>query len=536
MQRVPAARIPVRLCLLALLASLLVLPLPPAAWADEDPAPESPGARLARLERDFASALARHDARAYAEQRRILSEIADLDSPAAQLALRDLLSTHGSTGDRIRTLNLLRAVARRGHPEDLDEVIRYVERAHDPLLVASLAEVLAATQRESAQKHLMGKALKRATPLVRAQILPALGMIGRKDTSLAIIPHLKSDHLEVRIEAIGALGLLGDASSLGLLAPFANPAAEADWRVRRAVVRAVGMIGQQVKPDTARRALAILLRTLEKEPHERVIEMHAQALGMLGLPGAVEALIAGLEKYVESNLRLADAFGSALHRISGKPLGIDVDLWKSWWTVMKDQPFERVEQEGGGGTAAGVRYYGFPVRSSKVVFVLDVSRSMGWNERLDTAKDELKRTISKLPRSTRFNILTYSDEVRAWRARLSDAKPSNLRTASMYIGRQRPDNGTNSYAALAAAFRDQDVDTIFFLTDGHPTTGELIDPDLILAAVRSWNRHRHVRLHTIALMRGEPPPAFAGKEDPRTASAFMKRLAEENDGRFREIR
>ena len=56
------------------------------------------------------------------------------------------------------------------------------------------------------------------------------------------------------------------------------------------------------------------------------------------------------------------------------------------------------------------------------------------------------------------------------------------------------------------------------------------------AAVRSWNRHRHVRLHTIALMRGAPPPAFAGKEDPHTASSFMKRLAEQNDGRFREIR
>lgn len=515
---------------------LLLLVLPLAVAAAEDAAPEPPSARLARLEQEYAAALIRHDARAYAEQRRILAEIADLDVPAAQLALRDLLRTHGGSGDRIRTLALLRAVVRRGHPEDIDEVIRYVERTHDPLLVASLAEVLAATQRDSARRHLRGKALKRATPAVRAQILPAIAMIGEPEASLAVLPHLKSEHLQVRIEAIGALGLLGDPSALVLLAPFASPQAEPDWRVRRTVVRAVGMIGQKRSPATARRALEVLLRTLPKEPHERVIEMHAQALGMLGLPGAVESLIAELERYASSNLRLADAFGSALHRISGKPLGIDVDLWKSWWEVMKDQPFERVEQEGGGGTAAGVRYYGFPVRSSKVVFVLDVSRSMGWNERLATAKDELTRTLSKLPRPTRFNVLTYSDEVRTWRPRLADAKPANVRTALAYIARQKPDNGTNSYAALAAAFRDPDVDTIFFLTDGHPTTGELIDPDLILAAVRSWNRYRHVRLHTIALMRGAPPPAFAGKEDPRTASAFMQRLAEENDGRFREIR
>ena len=111
-----------------------------------------------------------------------------------------------------------------------------------------------------------------------------------------------------------------------------------------------------------------------------------------------------------------------------------------------------------------------------------------------------------------------------------------MRNAVAFIARQRPNNGTNSHAALAAAFRDPAVDTIFFLTDGYPTTGVLIDPALILSAVRSWNRYRNVRLHTIALTRGAPPPAYAGREDPKSAARFMRRLAEQNDGRFREIR
>lgn len=504
----------------------------PAAQAEED----SPGAALARLEEEFKAALARHDEKTYAAQRRILTDIADLDTPAAQLALRDLLTTHGGTGDRMRTLNILRALSRRGHAEDLDEIVRYVERSHDALLIESLAGVLAEAKRPTAQRHLRDRVLKRATPRIRAEILTAVGVIGGSDATAAVLPYIKSELVRVRIEAIGALGHIGDPAALGLLAPFADAKAEDDWRVRRSVIRAIGMIGQRAKSAVAHRAMRSLLRALDRETAPRVTEMIAQSLGMLGLPTAVPALIAGLEKHHTTNLRLADAFGSALHRISGKPLGIDVELWKSWWEVMKDQPFERVEQEGGGGTAAGVRYYGFPVRSSKVVFVLDVSRSMGWNERLITAKDELTKTIKKLPSSTMFNILVYSDEVRAWKGKLTQAKPSNIRSATAYVKRQKPDNGTNSFAALQAAFQDDTVDTVFFLTDGHPTTGSLIDPDLILASVRQWNRYRHVRLHTIALMRGEPPPAYAGREDPKSASAFMKRLAEQNAGRFREIR
>ena len=213
---------------------------------------------------------------------------------------------------------------------------------------------------------------------------------------------------------------------------------------------------------------------------------------------------------------------------------------------MKDQPFVRVEDEQGGGTVAGVRYYGFPVRSHRVVFVLDVSRSMGWNDRLDTAKDELEKTIKELPAATMFSIVAYADKIYAWKDRLTPAKPANVRNALNWIRARKAmerdwhrfgdHGGTNSHGALVRAFQFEDVDTIFFLTDGHPTTGQIVDPELILAHVRRKNQYLDVRIHGIALTRGEPPAAFAGRENRDTATAFMERLADENNGEFIEIK
>jgi hypothetical protein len=97
-------------------------------------------------------------------------------------------------------------------------------------------------------------------------------------------------------------------------------------------------------------------------------------------------------------------------------------------------------------------------------------------------------------------------------------------------------SGTNSHEGLRKAFEDPDVDTVFFLSDGHPTVGAVVDPERILADVREWNRWRRVRIHAIALLRGEPPAFAQAQEDATAASSFMRRLAEQNDGLFREVR
>ena len=65
------------------------------------------------------------------------------------------------------------------------------------------------------------------------------------------------------------------------------------------------------------------------------------------------------------------------------------------------------------------------------------------------------------------------------------------------------------------------VDTIFFLSDGKPTTGRFVDPDDILREVRKLNELRRVVVHTIALGQFQ--------------KTFMKRLAKENGGVFVDL-
>jgi len=473
---------------------------------------------------EYESLLDRHDDRSYREQSRVLTEIADLRTGSSQMRLRKMLERHAKV-DRVRTTHLMRAVLRYGTAKDIDDIIRDVERRRDDLLRETLSSMLAETRRPSAQKHLRKDVLKRAAPPIRVQVVRAIGLIGGEEAVFVLLPLLREQPLEVLVETLGALGVLKDVRALRMVALFTK---HHDARIRDAAARALGMIGDSD-------ALPVLRKALDDED-TRVLESAATAIGLIGDPESIQLLIDKLKAVVDENLRLADAFANALHRITGKPLGTDPEHWQQWWNVARDKPFTKLSEEGPNATVAGVRYYDIPVRSSRVTFVLDISRSMGWNQRLDSAQRELNKAIEKLPRRTKFNVLVFSDEVGAFKPRLTEAKPGTVKRAGTYISRQRPLNGTNTFDALRIAFDDDGVDTIYFLSDGHPSVGPIVDTELILASVRKWNRYRRVRIHCIALMRGEPPQAYAGRENVEQATHFMRELAKQNDGVFVNIR
>ena len=101
---------------------------------------------------------------------------------------------------------------------------------------------------------------------------------------------------------------------------------------------------------------------------------------------------------------------------------------------------------------------------------------------------------------------------------------------------------TNIYDALETAFelmgagtaKDRAVepvyDTVFFMTDGRPTSGKVTDPDRILAEVRRWNAARRVRLHVVGMGGHEKTNPDGGEPEDDVDPAFLKRLAEENGG------
>ena len=511
-RRVPREVTVLRLLPILLLAVCLAVP----AQAAES---------LQSLVNDYIASIGPRDEAGYQAQAAALERIADLKSPQAQQKLRQLLETYGKADHR-RAVLLLRATIRNGTSRDVDAAIRWIERRKEPLLVDLIHEIIGAAQLPRTREYIRTDALRAAAPRVKIQLIRGIGFSNDKGAIPGLLRMLREDDRDVRVETLEALGRLGATKALPLIQVFLR---DELFELRDAAARALGLLG-------SRAAVPALLRTLQDE-EPLVVESAAEALGKIGDPQAVPALIDGLEKNKDANLRLLDAFAQALHEISGKAIAPDPELWRAWWASMKDKPFEKAKEPIGSTTIEGPSYYGFPVRSSRVVFVLDVSRSMGWNERLKLAKEEIVKVLERLPRSTRFNLIIFSDEAVHWKGTptLKEASPGMVRDAIRYINSRRPLRGTNTYDALMKALDAPRADTIFFLSDGHPSAGPVDDPKLILNEVRKRNQYRRVRIHGIALLRGDPPRAFRSLENADRSLEFMEHLARENGGRFKHI-
>ena len=493
----------------------------------------APGARadgLDRLEQEFEVVARRRDERGFEKQHSLLIEIADVKTPQARKCLVKIRDKWARRNWRRAGL-ILEALVRHAGPKDVDRAIAWAEKQHDALLLERLGDALGRTHSPTARRHLRGDALRRATPPVKAQIARALGMLREVKAVPELLPLVKESHLRTRVEALHALGEIGDRLATAPLIVFLR---DERWEVRDAAARALGRMKDP-------KALSALEGALHDE-NPRVVESAARGLGRLGEADAIEGLIACLGRVVPADLRVADAVADALDKITGKYYGFDADLWQEWWNGAKDKPFLRDETPMCNRTMPGLPYYGFRIHSSRVVFVIDQSQSMDWNERLEKAKKELIHVLEHIQgdaetrENMRFNIVAYSDGVHAWEKKIRPARTSTVKKAVRFIRRLSPQRGTNTYEALRLALDDPDADSVFFLSDGSPSVGPVIDPDRILAEVGVWNRYKRMRIHCIALLIGDPPMAFAGQEDERRAIAFMERLAEQNGGHCEVIR
>jgi hypothetical protein len=186
--------------------------------------------------------------------------------------------------------------------------------------------------------------------------------------------------------------------------------------------------------------------------------------------------------------------------------------------------------------------------------------------KMDAEKRELINAVLSLDKKVQFTIVFYSEEPIPWRATLVPATSENKIDAVKEIEKVGPFGGTNIYKALVHAFgipefgKDGDgkgkpkpgrgpvkvtgkkteggqrleelaspADEIFLLTDGDPTVGEMTNTDRICEEIRKLNKTRRVRVHTVAV--GEE-----GKGMSPVNLDFLKRLAEENGGKFVHVK
>jgi len=291
-----------------------------------------------------------------------------------------------------------------------------------------------------------------------------------------------------------------------------------------------------------------------------------------------------IERMREEKGRLRGDAYVALKEITFHNYDDDPETWQRFWDAARDTyevpDYEKVmaarekrEKEGTRYSRPAAQFLGIPTKSKRIIFVIDISGSMETQvveierfrasgkdydsfQRLEIVKSELVSTIENLGNGVEYNILAFATEIKWWKKKLVPTNILNKNSAAKFVRRLKPLGGaragfrsraglasasleqgkTNTYAALLAAFGVPDdekksqtydknlksrVDTIYFLSDGCPTVGKVIDQHEIRAEVKRINKVRKIVLHTIAI--GD------------FQKNFMKALAKDNGGVYVDL-
>ncbi len=218
-----------------------------------------------------------------------------------------------------------------------------------------------------------------------------------------------------------------------------------------------------------------------------------------------------------------------LAQVTGQIFGMDAAAWGRWWSEAGDAfeypstsrhaPYRTVATESHSGS-----YYGMPLFAERLVFVLDISGSMQGG-RIMAAQRELVRAIDGLPGHVHFGVVVFNGEVGCWQKKLVPADDKAKKAAAVYVSRQMPHSNTASYDALEVALQF-DTEAIYFLSDGAPTSGKILAPVDIVAAISRLNKTRRISIYTIGIA-----PGFPGSP----TDVFLKALSEQNMGQYRRV-
>ncbi len=336
------------------------------------------------------------------------------------------------------------------------------------------------------------------------------------------------------------------------------------WQVRQLLAEVLGEKGG----EETRKALCDLI---QKDRQTEVLREAIKWITRIGGNDSVDALISLLEKIEGAKGLLWVDVRTALTSLTGYDYA-NAKKWREFWAVRKE---ELKENPGSPDTAKPVnpddvktglleeekrkapKFFGKEILSKRFCFIIDVSGSMAAKDtysgggggekkggggnpveamRIEMVKDQLIKLIATLDPKTKFNIVAYSIGVTPWQKQKLVAATSKVKKAAIeFVKRFRPHGTTHTDGALKEAFANKEADTIVLLSDGAPThSGRYDDTDNLISSifgfVRNANRSRKVTIDTFGFESVSTLPAGQKCLD------FLKRLAEENGGKFTAIK
>jgi len=319
-----------------------------------------------------------------------------------------------------------------------------------------------------------------------------------------------------------------------------------------AVQAALEALGRQ----NAERSIETLLGRLD-DPRWQVRASALKGLSFYQDARVVEALLERVAK--EDGVMQRHYFG-ALNTMVGVEVTATHGAWTKWWTENKTKAVEAwktggrigpvehdpeavmARSQGGGHTS----FYGVQTDSKHIIFVLDISGSMGEHSgkdaggkyRIEVAKRELKKAIRSLSSAKEsaggqasFNVVVYAVEPEVFKeGKMIPATKKNKEKVFEWIDDLEAIGATNIFDALEQAFLiigtrkakkqlEKGADTIFLMTDGEPNRGRIVAPPLIRQEIAKMNRDRRITINTIGVGEGHD-------------AKFLEKLAAENHGEY----
>jgi len=288
------------------------------------------------------------------------------------------------------------------------------------LLLVSLLGVLCGSVRADLLRE-VSRAFKRDDPDERVEMLRAAqATIQSADRKLrnkaarGIEKALKKEpHPDVRIAAADFLLALRTERSLDRLVAMVLDRNE----------RVAGHVDDIVRNHADPMLFKTIVRTLEEDESWR---FRAAMVDLLVAGSRERGKAVLLRTLADKHPGVSARAAEGLERMTGQPLGIDAVRWRAYFAqVAREKPSKytrtgetrsvadshrKVQQYKGPIRGLAPRLYTVPIRRKKLIFVVDMSGSMGKGRRA-THFGKLKEAIQGLPSDCAFNVLCFDQRL-----------------------------------------------------------------------------------------------------------------------------
>jgi hypothetical protein len=116
--------------------------------------------------------------------------------------------------------------------------------------------------------------------------------------------------------------------------------------------------------------------------------------------------------------------------------------------------------------------------------------------KMGTARHELKDALDTLRDGTNFTIITFGEHATEWPGGVRAAGPAAKALAGEDVATVYAAGGTPMAEALQLGFQSPDVRTLFVVSDGRPTTGEVLQ---LVQQLQESREGRRMVINTIGI-------------------------------------